>query len=47
MRIEEIVIQNSGNSNGEGQDLGPTMKQTFCDPKIRRAAFVGCGLSIF
>jgi len=39
-RIEQIVIQ-------EGQKGQVSLKQTFCDPVIRQAAWVGCSLSVF
>jgi len=50
--MNEIVVQDSGHTREDGQaDLklnqGPSMKETFCDPKIRMAAWVGCFLSCF
>jgi MFS family permease len=52
MRIDEIVVQNSGHTNEDGNaelklDRGPSYSQTMCDPNIRMAAWVSCGLSIF
>lgn len=41
--MDEIVVPNQdGNEN-----KGPSLSETFCDPVIRRAAYVGCALSIF
>lgn len=43
--------QESNHTNEDGDATlslkQPTYKDTFCDPNIRMAAWVGCALSIF
>jgi len=41
-RIEEIAEEQKTEEN-----QGPSYSQTFCDPVIRRAAWVGCSISVF
>jgi len=41
-RIEEIAVEQNQNAN-----QGPSYKETFCDPRIRRAAWIGCSISVF
>jgi hypothetical protein len=49
-RMDEIQVQRTGLTDELGE--GPmrvaqvTFKETFCDPVIRRAAWVGCSLSV-
>jgi hypothetical protein len=45
MRMDEIVIPRASDEGNENK--GPSLSETFCDPVIRRAAYVGCALSIF
>jgi len=41
-RIEEVTVEQNQNAN-----QGPSYKETFCDPRIRRAAWIGCSISVF
>ncbi len=51
MRMDEIVVSNSGHTDPDGNAqlkiVQPTYKETFCDPTIRRAAWMGCFLASF
>lgn len=50
MRMDEIQVVSSGHTDEEGEIslkvAQPTFKDTFCNPAIRRAAWVGCSLSV-
>lgn len=52
MRIDEIEVKSTGHTDTDGNYGDLKIKQTstkdlFFDPKIRRAAWVGCALSVF
>ena len=49
--MNEIIVQDSGQTKEDGDanlklDQGPSMNETFCDPNIRRSAWVGCSISV-
>jgi hypothetical protein len=47
-RIDAIeVAAKTSDGSGEKVSTGPSLKDSFFDPKIRRAAWVGCSLSMF
>jgi len=52
MRMDEVQIQQESDHTDEDGNSSlkvsqPSTRDTFCDPNIRRAAWVGCALSIF
>ncbi len=42
-RIEEIAEEQKETKENQG----PSYSETFCNPKIRRAAWIGCSVSVF
>lgn len=51
MRMDEIVVIDSGHQdetgNAELKIKQQSLAETFCDPNIRAAAWIGCALSMF
>lgn len=50
--MDEVVIEQPSGHQGLDDDAElkitqPSMRDTFCDPNIRQAAWVGCALSVF
>ena len=50
MRIQEIQVIRTGHTDEDGGSnlriAQPTYADTFCNPVVRRAAWVGCTLSV-
>lgn len=50
MRMDEIQVINTGHQDEDGEAslkiAQPTYSETFCNPVIRKAAWIGCTLSV-